>query len=656
MTRLQNITAIKTGIAVLIACAFSFIDTLSDTFPQAIWICVTVLVVFETYVGAVLKKGAMRVTGTVVGGLLALGFMVLMEWLFDRNSYFKGFMWCSVAVVAGVCQYIRQHKLYKSYQYTFLILAMTYSMVGVSPSNTVGFERMLMILFGSLIVGFVGLVVFPQYADVTLHELYVRSLDKTIAAVDMIDTLLDYSNKLEMNPAGFDLLTDHELTLFGALAIRANHMSSTNLRKLEETDVTNAINAFSSNSVEQLEMGVLHIMTPNVKKDEIFGPESPFRNSTAAIDVDPPTPGPPSATPAPMGSAVYEFDEAVDAPAIALSEISVNLRDASPGLLDARSYEFYRRKGRLLRYTGSKQHQTFILWFRRWVMMLMNIQSVVESVNRNALLTAVIERRKRLLSHPHPKQLHAVLGSTMGGSARPDTQLAPLPETAQTPVSYSPCPFDRVSVEALQSVRGVLVALKNYFLYKNELDHVGLKKTLVVTLWQLQHEREFIGLSPSHGLFPSHSPASFSHPPSGVSNWEQPQDSLPHRPGPVFPSQVELQEPPPEDSSTAAKSSSESEESGQSAPAETKWAAQDSDSEEEGEQHPPSPIPSSVCTRPTPRHRGHPAPSPPACFPSSSTACQSSERIAIHFLLESLVRRTGILIETAFRIPRHPPS
>ncbi|KAL8129968.1 hypothetical protein V2J09_019123 [Rumex salicifolius] len=72
--RRRVVHSLKVGLALTLVSLFYYFQPLYDSFGvSVIWAVITVVVVFEFYVGATLGKGLNRALGTLLGGVLGVG-------------------------------------------------------------------------------------------------------------------------------------------------------------------------------------------------------------------------------------------------------------------------------------------------------------------------------------------------------------------------------------------------------------------------------------------------------------------------------------------------------------------------------------------------------------------------------------------------------
>ncbi|MFW2154015.1 FUSC family protein, partial [Acinetobacter gyllenbergii] len=93
-SRMDLIFAVKTFIAMMLALYTAFV--LDLTYPM--WAAGTVIIIAQPYAGMVSSKALYRLTGTVLGGILAIFFTPR---LIDMPILFT----CILSIWVGVCLY-----------------------------------------------------------------------------------------------------------------------------------------------------------------------------------------------------------------------------------------------------------------------------------------------------------------------------------------------------------------------------------------------------------------------------------------------------------------------------------------------------------------------------------------------------------------------
>ncbi|KAE8732731.1 Aluminum-activated malate transporter 10 [Hibiscus syriacus] len=179
----------KVGLALALVSLFYFIRPLYDGVGgNAMWTLMTVVLVFETTVGATVYKCINRVFATFLAGFLAVG----VHWLASRSDdtlvpYVAG---ASVFVLASAATFSRLIPSVKSlFDYGAMVFILTFSFVVVSGYRVdTLFEfarnRISTIIIGTSLCIIVIMIVCPIWSGQELHSLIVRNMDKLADSLD----------------------------------------------------------------------------------------------------------------------------------------------------------------------------------------------------------------------------------------------------------------------------------------------------------------------------------------------------------------------------------------------------------------------------------------------------------------------------------------
>uniref|UniRef100_A0A2N9GXU3 Aluminum-activated malate transporter n=1 Tax=Fagus sylvatica TaxID=28930 RepID=A0A2N9GXU3_FAGSY len=175
----------KVGLALLIVSIFYYDQSLYDGVGgYATWAIMTVVVVFESNVGATLSKCINRATGTFLAGSLALG----VQWIACKSGEtFKPIIiGISVFILASAATFSRFIPSVKTrFDYGAMIFILTFSMVAVSgyrkPVDKLfafASQRFSTIAVGISLCIIISMLFCPIWAGSELHNLIVRNLEK----------------------------------------------------------------------------------------------------------------------------------------------------------------------------------------------------------------------------------------------------------------------------------------------------------------------------------------------------------------------------------------------------------------------------------------------------------------------------------------------
>ncbi|BBN06979.1 aluminum-activated malate transporter family protein [Marchantia polymorpha subsp. ruderalis] len=180
--------ASKVGLALTLSSLLVLVQEPYSWIGQnAIWAVITVVVVFETSAGATLSRGFNRGAGTVLAGILALGFAHLADLFHEPGEPIC--IGITVFFAGSICTFVRAiPKVKAKFDYGIVIFMLTFCMVliigyRIGDEVTTASDRLLTILIGALICLLVSLIVIPHWAGADLHKLVSDNFDKLAEAL-----------------------------------------------------------------------------------------------------------------------------------------------------------------------------------------------------------------------------------------------------------------------------------------------------------------------------------------------------------------------------------------------------------------------------------------------------------------------------------------
>ncbi|GLU07533.1 hypothetical protein SLE2022_244880 [Rubroshorea leprosula] len=183
------IHSIKVGIALVLVSLLYLLNPLyKQVGDNAMWAIMTVVVIFEFYAGATLRKGFNRGIGTVLGGALgclAAAFAQQVGGI--GNAIVVGF---SVFIFGAAATYSRLvPRIKRSYDYAAMIFILTFNLVvvsGLRAENVLALarERLSTIVMGFAVCIFISLLVFPTWASDELHDSIASRIEDLARSIE----------------------------------------------------------------------------------------------------------------------------------------------------------------------------------------------------------------------------------------------------------------------------------------------------------------------------------------------------------------------------------------------------------------------------------------------------------------------------------------
>ncbi|XP_015892069.3 aluminum-activated malate transporter 8 [Ziziphus jujuba] len=169
------IHSIKVGVSLVLV---SFLYLLNPLYERvgdnAMWAIMTVVVVFEFFAGATVRKGLNRGMGTILGGSLGCLAAALAQKVGGIGDSI--IVSISVFIFGVAATYFRMiPSIKKKYDYGAMIFLLTFNLVVVSGIRAekvleLARERLLTIGMGFAVCVFISLLVFPTWASDELHD------------------------------------------------------------------------------------------------------------------------------------------------------------------------------------------------------------------------------------------------------------------------------------------------------------------------------------------------------------------------------------------------------------------------------------------------------------------------------------------------------
>ncbi|KAH0980100.1 hypothetical protein GBA52_007277 [Prunus armeniaca] len=177
------------GLALSIVSIFYYMRSLYESVGgNAMWAVMTVVVVFESTVGATLYKSINRAAGTFLAGSLGLG----VHWIaYKSGEKFEPIIiGISVFFFTSAATFSRFIPSVKSqFDYGALIFILTFSLVSVSgyrvgELSELAYDRLSTIGIGTSFCILISMLFYPTWAGDELHRLIYRNLEKLADSLD----------------------------------------------------------------------------------------------------------------------------------------------------------------------------------------------------------------------------------------------------------------------------------------------------------------------------------------------------------------------------------------------------------------------------------------------------------------------------------------
>ncbi|EOA23025.1 hypothetical protein CARUB_v10003790mg [Capsella rubella] len=179
---------LKVGLALSLVSIFYYMRPLYDGVGgNAMWAIMTVVVVFESTVGATFSKCVNRVVATILAGSLGIA----VHWVATQAGEAEVFViGCSVFIFAFTATYSRFVPSFKSrFDYGAMIFILTFSLVSVGGYRVdklvdMAQQRVSTIAIGTSICIIITVFFCPIWAGSQLHRLIERNLGKLADSLD----------------------------------------------------------------------------------------------------------------------------------------------------------------------------------------------------------------------------------------------------------------------------------------------------------------------------------------------------------------------------------------------------------------------------------------------------------------------------------------
>ncbi|KAK2650032.1 hypothetical protein Ddye_017521 [Dipteronia dyeriana] len=183
------IHGIKVGLAISLVSLFYYMRPLYESVGgNAMWAIMTVVVVFESTIGATFCKCINRAIGTSLAGSIGVG----VHWIASHSSKDMEpiIIGASVFVLVSAATFSRFMPTIKArFDYGVLIFILTFSLVSVSGYRVdklfeMAHHRVSTIAIGTSLCIIVSMVVCPIWAGGELHQLICLNLEKLAYSLD----------------------------------------------------------------------------------------------------------------------------------------------------------------------------------------------------------------------------------------------------------------------------------------------------------------------------------------------------------------------------------------------------------------------------------------------------------------------------------------
>ncbi|KAG7614695.1 Aluminum-activated malate transporter [Arabidopsis thaliana x Arabidopsis arenosa] len=179
---------LKVGLALSLVSIFYYMRPLYDGVGgNAMWAIMTVVVVFESNVGATFCKCVNRVVATILAGSLGIA----VHWVATQSGKAEVFViGCSVFLFAFAATYSRFVPSFKArFDYGAMIFILTFSLVSVGGYRVdklveLAQQRVSTIAIGTSICIIITVFFCPIWAGSQLHRLIERNLEKLADSLD----------------------------------------------------------------------------------------------------------------------------------------------------------------------------------------------------------------------------------------------------------------------------------------------------------------------------------------------------------------------------------------------------------------------------------------------------------------------------------------
>nr|VDC81130.1 unnamed protein product [Brassica rapa] len=179
---------LKVGLALSLVSIFYYMRPLYDGVGgNAMWAIMTVVVVFESNVGATFSKCVNRVVATILAGSLGIA----VHWVANQSGKAEIFViGCSVFLFAFAATYSRFVPSFKArFDYGAMIFILTFSLVSVGGYRVdklvdMAQERVSTIAIGTSICIIITVFFCPIWAGTQLHRLVQRNFIKLADSLD----------------------------------------------------------------------------------------------------------------------------------------------------------------------------------------------------------------------------------------------------------------------------------------------------------------------------------------------------------------------------------------------------------------------------------------------------------------------------------------
>ncbi|ERN19303.1 hypothetical protein AMTR_s00069p00044130 [Amborella trichopoda] len=179
----------KVGLALTLVSLFYYMRPLYEGVGgNAMWAVMTVVVVFESSVGATLGKGLNRALGTILAGALGIGVHYVAEK--SGPTIEPIILGLSVFLIASAATFSRFiPKVKQRYDYGVMIFILTFSLVSESGYRVeklfdMAHERLSTVAIGSCACVLISMLICPTWAGQDLHKLIAKNLQKLAASLD----------------------------------------------------------------------------------------------------------------------------------------------------------------------------------------------------------------------------------------------------------------------------------------------------------------------------------------------------------------------------------------------------------------------------------------------------------------------------------------